>query len=991
MPRLTVRNAVWTALVILVFAPGAAWAQTTTTGAIAGMVRDSTGGVLPGVTVEAASPALIERVRAVVTDGQGLYKIVDLRPGSYSVTFTLPGFSVFMRDGLELSTGLTMPVNAELIVGSVEETITVTGASPMVDVQNVRTQIVLRREILDSVPTFRTLPGFAAMLVGASLSRLANQDVGGSLGEGTTGISYHGSRGSEMRILLDGMSFQSLETRGAGVGKGYQTNQMAVEEVALATGTAESDIGGIQISMIPREGSNTFLFTGVVNYTNTDLHTSNLNDSLIARGLTEARSVKIKKIYDYGLGLGGPIISDKLWFYTSHRWWASSQFVTTDFNKTQGTFVYTPDVSRPGFTNWHNEDHGARFTWQASPKSKITISGALQNNCKCPFRVGENQSPEASAELHYDPSGIWSVGWTYPATSRLLFEVKGMVHNSVVNVRRLASVALDDIPVREITTRFDFQARKSDSSNTCSTCGGQHGLGMQVYQRATVSYVTGSHAFKVGLLVGYAYRNYINGEEGQGLKYFFRGGVPVSLTQYQLPTFNREVMFPNIGIYAQDQWTIDRLTLNLGVRFDSLNAHTLADTLEASRWLGAFSYDRVDNVPDWQDISPRLGAAYDLSGDGRTALKVSLGKYVGPEATNLARSNHPANTISGIVNRSWNDANGDFVADCDLALTTANGECGAMANQNFGSVKRVTQYSDDVLTGNRPYNWRASLAVQHELRQGVALEAGYYRTWFGNFTVTDNLAVSPADYDPYCITAPVDGRLPGGGGQEICGLYDINPSVYGRVDNLVVPASKFGTQTEVYNGFDVKINARFGEGGLLQGGFATGQTVTDNCDVVFDSPQKRFCNAKKSFAEQTQVKLSGVYPLPVWDILFSATLQNLAGLPITASFSAPNSMIAPSLGRNLASCGTSVTCRRSLTVNLIEPSTEMDPRFTQIDVRLTKIFQIGAGRIKGMFDFYNLTNASPVLQFATRFGSSWLRPNVVLPGRLVKFGVQWDF
>src|SRR6266851_4275212 len=137
---------------VMLLVPAAARAQSTTTGAVAGVARDTTGAVLPGVTVEASSPALIEKVRAATTDSQGNYKIVDLRPGTYSVTFTLPGFATVKRDGLELTTGFTATANADLRVGALEETVTVTSASPVVDIQNVRAQTVLSRQVLDALP-----------------------------------------------------------------------------------------------------------------------------------------------------------------------------------------------------------------------------------------------------------------------------------------------------------------------------------------------------------------------------------------------------------------------------------------------------------------------------------------------------------------------------------------------------------------------------------------------------------------------------------------------------------------------------------------------------------------------------------------------------------------------------------------------------------------------------------------------------------------------
>ena len=192
----------------LISLPIASWAQSATTGAIAGVVKDSSGAVLPGVTVEASSPALIEKVRTAVTDDQGIYKIVELRPGPYTVTFTLPGFATFKREGIELTVGFTAPVNADMRVGGLEETVTVTGESPLVDVQNTRTRNVLSREVLDTLPTFKTTGGFLAVTLGSAAP--GNQDVGGNKGESIAGMSIHGSRTGDLRWKQDGMSWNSV-------------------------------------------------------------------------------------------------------------------------------------------------------------------------------------------------------------------------------------------------------------------------------------------------------------------------------------------------------------------------------------------------------------------------------------------------------------------------------------------------------------------------------------------------------------------------------------------------------------------------------------------------------------------------------------------------------------------------------------------------------------------------------------------------------------
>jgi hypothetical protein len=219
-------------------------------------VKDATGAVLPGVTVEASSPALIEKVRTVVTDGEGRYQIVELRPGRYTVSFSLTGFTSMRREGLELNTGVTLPVNAELKVGSVEEAVTVSGASPVVDVQNVSTQNVLSRDLLDSLPTGKSIPGYAALTLGATSSVY---DVGGNKGESTLTFIVHGGRGTDQRLAWDGMLYNSAMGTTGGSNRIYMVNQAAAQEVVLQVSgmSAETESGGIQLNVVPKDGGNT--------------------------------------------------------------------------------------------------------------------------------------------------------------------------------------------------------------------------------------------------------------------------------------------------------------------------------------------------------------------------------------------------------------------------------------------------------------------------------------------------------------------------------------------------------------------------------------------------------------------------------------------------------------------------------------------------------------------------------------------------------------
>jgi hypothetical protein len=324
-------------LAFICLVPRAVAAQQTS--AIAGVVRDTSGAVLPGVTVEAASPVLIEKVRTVVTDEQGRYNIVDLRPGVYTVTFSLQGFNKVAREGVQLTSGFTAAVNADLPVGALQETVTVSGASPLVDTQNVRKQTLITSDELDALPTstknwatiVEVTPGFSGSFA----------DVAGQLNQ-NIGNAYHGKTGTKRQF--DGMSIDH-----ASGNVGYLVNSAMVQEISLQSSgiSAESNADGSVVNMIPKEGSNNF--AGALNglYTSDSFESSNLNDDLRSRGLTTIS--KILKIYDTGVTLGGPIRKDKLWFFASFREWGNQHLMAGNFwNKTQGSPIYTPDLSRPG-------------------------------------------------------------------------------------------------------------------------------------------------------------------------------------------------------------------------------------------------------------------------------------------------------------------------------------------------------------------------------------------------------------------------------------------------------------------------------------------------------------------------------------------------------------------------------------------------------------------------------------------------------------------
>jgi hypothetical protein len=999
---------------------GPAFASAQQASGIAGVVRDTSGAVLPGVTVEASSPALLEKVRSVVSDAEGRYSIVDLRPGAYTVSFTLTGFSSLKREGIALTAGFTATVNADLKVGTLEETITVTGASPLVDTQNTRQQQVVSREVLAALPTSTvTLSNIGAITPG-----MAGQvNVGGSAGaysmSSVLNVTFHGKSGGT--TAYDGMRITDMDCASC---TGPLISPATVDQWTVETGggLAESDAAGVRLNVVPRSGGNSLTGTASGSFSNSSLQSDNLSDELEARGLTTVNGLKYLRSID-GF-LGGPLKQDRLWYFIAGRYTASkNQLAGIFFNKTQGTALYTEDRSRPGYRDDELASGAFRLTWQATQKDKFNFHIEPQRNY---VHRGEFAAPEAMYWYNFWPLGIFQASWNSVRTSKLLFEVGAGAAITHWPGPANEGVGPHDIPVLEQTTNFLY------NSNT--NLGGPKDSDRYT-QRAAVSYVTGSHAFKGGMVLMEGIHN-LGTRINDNVEYVMSNQLPIQVIQFATPYVRKMRMRADLALFAQDRWTIKRLTVNYGLRFDYFNGYVPEQSTPASTYVPARQFAAVHDVPNWKDINPRLGASYDLFGNGRTALRMSLGRYVFPETTVLTAAVNPIITSVNQVSRTWNDntfpigdpRRGNFVPDCDLTNSALNGECGPFLNVNFGKNNpSATRYADDVTRGFgvRPYNWDIAAEVQHELRAGVSVTAGYYHNWFSNFTATNNLAVTPADYSHFCVTAPADSRLPNGGGYQVCGLYDVAPSKVGQSTNLVTQASNFGKESLTNDFINVNVTTRLGKGVQLGGGVDTGRIRFDDC-LVISNPQEgnyaRFtgalnipappgivagtnnanvpvkCSFTLPFKGQTQLKAFGSYPLP-YDFAVSATLQNVSGPMILATWNAPNSAIAQSLGRNLAACGAATTCTQTAQVPLIDPGTRYESRRTQVDLRLTKRFRFAQkSTVDASLDLYNAFNDSSVLNVNGSYGSQWLRPigdpytgGAVLQGRLVQFAGRFSF
>jgi hypothetical protein len=993
------RTRLYGVLLIATILCGASSVAAQSAAGIAGVVKDATGGVLPGVTVEASSPALLEKVRTAVTDGQGVYSFTDLRPGTYTVTFTLTGFNAIRRDGIELTTSFTATVNVEMAAGNIQETITVSGQASTVDVTNVVQQKAFTRETLEALPVgSKSWSAVAVLVPGVRLT--GAQNVGGT-GASNATAAIHGGAGAEAIMLLDGMRYNQGNGFG-GVRNAYNENDGSVEEITFQTAalTAEIETGSFVRNIVPKEGGNQFKAFFGTSFTNHALENNNMDAALAARGIPSVNFVDL--IYDYNPAVGGPILKDKLWFYSAFRAWGVNQGIAgTYFNATPNGRLYTPDLNRPALSTSTKGSENTRLTWLASPRNKIGFYYEYQQNWER-FSYGQGSlgsggttAPEAIGSYEVEPNYWVQMHWTSTVTSKLLVEAGGILANTDFQTVPQPGNDPSTPGIRELSTGTVWR-------NLAGTFG--HNAAHQYNFSGSVSYVTGSHTFKTGALLLRANAHTTRDVTGGGTVLQVLNGVPSSVQVNATPFSLDEKIDAQLGVYAQDQWKVKRATMYLGGRFDLYKASVPGQTIGPGPWTPTrnLSFAEAPNVPDWKDFMPRLGVSYDLFGNGKTALKGTFNKYVfGPDLVVFTRLANPIGAIATNATRTWTDRNNDFVPQLD--------ELGALSATTFGLPVITTRYDPDTLNGwgKRGYNWEASASIQHELLPRVGISAGYYRRWWGNLLVSQNTAVSATDFSQYCLTSPTESRLPDGGGNQLCGLYDVSQAKFGLTNTQITFVDKLGgSESKVYDGLDLSVNVRLPGGALFAGGSNSERTRDNFCYAAGDptiglvsvspgadggrfqtgSPRtSAYCDVRPPLL--TQYKFYGSYPIPFWGLSASATFQSTPGPEILASYTAANSLIAPALGRPVSNGVNGTT-----TIALVPNGTLYGDRLNQTDFRLAKTVSVPHGpRMQLQFDIYNLFNGNPVISMNNTFGSAWQRPTVVQVGRLFKFGAQLNF
>lgn len=1028
--------------------PAAASAQTST---IAGTVRDASGAVLPGVTVEAASPALIEKVRSIVTDGEGRYAILSLRPGTYAVTFSLAGFGVVRREGIELTSDFTATVNAEMKVGTLEETITVTGESPIVDTQAITQRHVMTREVLDVLPTGRNIQAVGIMIPGTSIAvgggGALSRDVGGSGSLQQSPLQYRGSGDTVQTV--EGLRLNNLCAQGAY--SGVYWNDASFEEISYITGadSAEMGQGGMRVNMVPRDGGNQFRGQIFGNYAGENFGSDNCGSGGIgqpcARGnLTGSTTQnannrltnvsRILKIWDFNPSIGGPIKRDKVWFHYTFRHWGVEKTVPDAyFDGDPSPFRYVPDFSRPGVDDGHIVSHAARVSWQATGKDKLSVYHDNQRKFRDHWGISALIPPEATAVQVTPTSFVNVTKWTRTHTNRLLFEAGVGIYNQEYT-------ELYQPEVTGVADKvWDFEAiRASRVYNVVDASNGRqanawpnpadHFSVLRTFMGAA-SYVTGNHSLRAGATLTNGDWRLIEARTGDVAPITYNNGAPQSVT-LRLPMDARNGIKQDLGLYVQDRWSVGaRVTVNAGLRYEHFIGESRESEILPNRFNDGVKYGRcadgkanpregcAGEVQNWKDFSPRVGVAWDVFGTGRTAVKASAARYVAGQQVAVARQANPVEVLTRLDTRAWrdDDRNGlPFDANGNIQLSEL---IPTAASSTFGRNVSTVRYDPDVLNGwgKRGYNVEYTIAAQHALTQRMSLNGGFYRRTFGNQTFTDDTRFDASSYNYFCVTAPSDPRLPGGGGYQVCGVPDLKPEALaaaGPADNLIRFSDDFGGETNRYQGFDVNVEGRFPNGAFLKGGLAATERSFNNCNLAQagaslatpavaptefhdwgiypDGP-----NCDRTYPYRPDVKISGTYPLP-FGVQLAATYQfsrgvqtGGAGPSIQAAWSVNNAIVNRFIGRNW----TGVASR---TVQLLREGQEYgDHNLNQLDLRLGKRFDMDRYRLRLDVDIYNVFNSSWPFTvnntYSEAANAAWLRPTNVLQHRFVKIGGQLSF
>jgi hypothetical protein len=920
------------ALALIAFlAPGAA-AQTLGS-SIVGVVKDATGGILPGVSVEVSSPALIGGVQTVVTDAAGQYRVVNLRPGSYTLTFVLTGFQKVSVEGVALRASFTASINIEMPTAAVEETVTVSGASPLVDVKTNVSERSIDQTLLEEVPTSRGIFAVAALVPGMTTNL---PDVGGSETHQLTRLSVHGSEDRDVSFNSDGLDITGNNGNG-GIGVTYY-NQALQEEVSVQSKALPAEIGGggIYLNMISKDGGNQFKGSVFVSYTGDALQSNNVSDEQRARGMTDP--ARVDSLLDFNPTFGGPIARDRVWFIGSYRYWRNNRLEANTYNP-DGTQA----LDRQLLANYTG-----KITTQVNATNRVSFFMDWNKKYREERRdrTGLYQfiSPDAT-KWQRQGGPIGNVRWTSTLHDDFLLEA-GFSFNRISWFTR-GQPAVDPLVLPRLDLSQSLLQGRAETE-----------LDRDIPQNRTFSAFStwfpkwhGSHTVRFGVQYNNAPYYNRNKTGGLDLTARYRNGVPDSVAVWNTPVENR-IRIEDLGAFVQDAWTIkDRLTFNVGTRIERYVGTIDPQVGAAGVFVPERRFDKITNVPNWTTAVPRFAFVYDVTGKGRTAIKANVSKYMQKQGASFMNQVNPLRLNSEV--RTWADANGDRIPQLN-EIGVGRGEL------DRGATVRLDPDLE------RPYQWEYTATVEHQLTQKIGVTVSYFRRKYFSVYQAVNAALTDADYVPITVTSPLDGQP--------MTIFNQTTASIGRFDNVVRNHDGLGSR---YNGFEIAFDRRMSDNFAVFGGYTLG--AHKECTSASTNPNDRINTCGYHLFDSTHIgNISGLVRLPA-DLMLSSHYQYKTGQPLRRDFTFTRTQV-PTLAQ--------VSQRV-----LLSPAGEVRREsISLLDFRLTKRFRMGAGFVfEPTLDVYNVLNENASLSEVETVGPALGRISRNVDGRTVRFGARVQF
>ncbi len=948
------------AAVSMTLLPSVLRAQST----ISGVVTDSSGSVIPGARVEAASPALIERSRTVTTDGQGRYAIFDVRPGTYTVTFTADGFSTVRKDNVDVPSNVTVNISTAMTVGSVGQTVDVQASAPVVDVENVAHPTILTRSDMDELPTARYMQSIGSYVPGVHLN---SPDIGGSQQTEQNYLEAHGNSYVHSTYLLDGMKINT--TLLDGEVQNYVDNSM-IEETTYSTSifNAEVSSGGVLTNLIPKAGGNTFHGQFYAGGSDGGWQSSNITPALKERNAPSILNQdEIVKIEDFDGSIGGPIIKDKLWFLVSGR----KQLTYTQ----AGASTY-PN-GQPGIQDGYIYVGSTRLTWSPNTKNKFTVMG--QRNWKWKLHeildghagagVGIPDNP-ATASTRRTPVMYYiaQAKWTGTLTPKLILEAGYSIDK--LDYYDLLQPGISQAP---FTPQWYALTSVYDAGTNIRSVAGEYNtysLNTRNVEMVSGAYVTGSHQFKFGQTWdwGPAYSRFTANGDGE---IYNVNGTPLGFAAFSTPLYSNPYLNADTGIYGQDTWHYKRLSVTAGIRWEYLKATINPETAPAGRFVparttGAISCDQVKGLGCWKDWAPRVGLVYDLFGKGKTAVKAGFGKFNTPQATAFLAPFNPIAFKSTFVTQT-NAAT--------VPIDSPNATFTTPLVSNWYAVN--TTHLDP--NYQREYNFQYSAGVQQQLVKGVALNFTWYRRSDYQQTLDLNTAVPGSAWTPTTVTNPLDGSsFP---------IYNLQKAFVGVPSQIYQTNAPRSLVSETYIGYETSVLARLPRGAFVYGGWTIERDRTRNCaessTSLNDPNSLRFCDMFGSAFQdngrvpgvpfRNEFKVTGSVPV-YWKIKVGVSLYsnpypgsagpdsdgfeqiswsvtNTTKYPAGCVGCTPGALVDPGLAAG-----------QTETIPLLAPGARSTPRLNQLDFSFSRTFKIRERfSLVPSANIYNILNSNAVI------------------------------